>query len=53
MVYHVLADGTITKDITGRVVKISDAKPLYNLMSKINSSKTRVNTNKQNNERSA
>ncbi len=34
MVYHVLADGTVTKDITGRVVKISDAESLYQLMSK-------------------
>lgn len=33
MVYHVLADGTITKDITGRVVKISDAETLYQFMS--------------------
>ena len=32
MVYHILSDGTITKDITGRVVKIADAQPLYNLM---------------------
>lgn len=33
MVYHVLADGTITKDITGKVVKLEYAKPLYDLMS--------------------
>ena len=33
MVYHVLADGTITKDITGRVVKMSDAETLYQFMS--------------------
>ena len=35
MVYHVLADGTITKDITGRVVKMSDAETLYQFMSTI------------------
>ena len=35
MVIHVLADGTITKDITGRVVKMSDAEELYNLMTKV------------------
>lgn len=35
MVYHVLADGTVTNDITGRVVKIADAESLYSLMSKI------------------
>ena len=39
MVYHVLKDGTITKDITGRVVKVSDAEAVYNLISKINSGK--------------
>lgn len=40
MVYHVLADGTITKDITGRVVKISDAnESLYRLMSTIGTRK--------------
>lgn len=39
MVYHVLADGTVTKDITGRVVKISDAEALYSLMSKISNRK--------------
>lgn len=32
MVYHVLANGTITQDISGRVVKLSEAEPLYNLM---------------------
>lgn len=32
MVYHVLRDGTITNDITGHVVKMKDAEPLYNLM---------------------
>ena len=39
MVYHVLADGTVTNDITGRVVKMSDAEALYNLMSKIKTRK--------------
>jgi len=43
MVYHVLADGTITKDITGRVVKISDAESLYRLMSTITTSGKRGN----------
>lgn len=36
MVYHILKDGTVTKDITGRIVKIEDAEPLYNLMTSIN-----------------
>lgn len=37
MVYHILANGTITKDITGHVVKVKDAEAVYNLMSKIGS----------------
>ena len=36
MVFHVLSDGTITKDITGRVVKVRDAENFYNLLQKIN-----------------
>ena len=41
MVYHVLRDGTIVTDITGRVVKIKDAEPLYDLMANMN---TRIKT---------
>lgn len=49
MVYHVLADGTITKDIAGHVVKISDAEPLYRLMSatKTRSNKREVHKNEK------
>lgn len=32
MVYHILANGTMTHDIRGRIVKIQEAEPLYNLM---------------------
>lgn len=40
MVYHVLSDGTITKDITGRVVKMTDAnESLYHLLSTIGKDK--------------
>ena len=31
-VYHYLKDGTRVDDITGHVVKMADAEPLYNLM---------------------
>ena len=41
MVYHVLADGTITKDITGHVVKVKDAEAIYNLMINIKKPKRR------------
>lgn len=39
MVYHVGKDGSVTKDITGRVVKLSDAEPLYQLMVKMSKEK--------------
>ena len=35
MVYHVLANGVITKDITGHVVKVKDAEAVYRLMADI------------------
>lgn len=36
MVTHVLKDGTIKKDITGHVVKMTDCKTLYQLLDNIN-----------------
>ena len=41
MVYHVGKDGTITKDITGRVVKLSEAETLYQLMYKMSNKKSK------------
>lgn len=38
MVKHILSDGTVLKDITGHVVKVSDAPDLYNLIDSINQS---------------
>lgn len=35
MIYHILKDGTQVEDITGRVVKMSDAEPLYTLLDSI------------------
>ena len=32
-VYHILKDGTILQDITGHIVKLEDAGPLYQFMS--------------------
>lgn len=40
MVYHILKDGTRVKDINGRIVRYEEAKPLYNLVQKINSKNT-------------
>ena len=35
-VVHILKNGSIVKDITGHVVKIEDAKTLYQLIDGIN-----------------
>ena len=36
MVYHVLKDGSRVSDISGHVVKVSDAEPLYTYINAIN-----------------
>lgn len=41
MVKHVLKDGTTVNDITGHIVKMKDAKAVYNLIESINQSKMR------------
>ena len=38
MVYHVMKDGSVKTDITGHVVKIKDAEPLYQLMANMSGS---------------
>lgn len=35
-VIHILKDGSIVKDITGHVVRMEDAEPLYQLIDTIN-----------------
>ena len=35
-VIHILRDGSIVEDISGRVVKVEDAGPLYHLIESIN-----------------
>ena len=32
MVYHILSNGVVTTDITGYVVKVKDAEPVYRLL---------------------
>lgn len=34
-VVHILKDGSIVKDITGHVVRVEDASPLYQLIDSI------------------
>lgn len=36
MVIHILKDGSRVTDITGHVVNVQDAAPVYNLIKKIN-----------------
>ena len=38
-IVHILKDGSVVKDITGRVVRIEDASPLYQLITNINRKK--------------
>lgn len=35
-VIHILKDGSVIKDITGHVVRVEDAGPLYQLIDSIN-----------------
>lgn len=46
-VIHILKDGRIVDDITGHVVKMEDAAPLYELMRRINNE----NAVRRNNQR--
>ena len=43
MVIHIMKDGKRLKDITGHIVKMEDAEPLYNLITKINKNGGRKN----------
>lgn len=40
-VVHILKDGSRVKDITGHVVRMADARPLYDLIDCINREKTK------------
>ena len=39
MIIHILKDGTVKNDISGHVVKIEDAEPLYQLIENISKKK--------------
>ena len=41
-VKHVLKDGTVLNDISGKVVRIADAKQVYLLIDKISERENRV-----------
>jgi hypothetical protein len=46
VVYHILKDGSVVHDISGRIVKVEDAKTLYDLMDSINGSRSRKRKDK-------
>lgn len=51
-VYHILKDGSRPKDITGHVVRLENAEPLYRLLHSINrGSDENHNTYKNENRR--
>lgn len=35
-VIHIMKDGSVVQDITGRVVRFEDAQPLYRMIESIN-----------------
>ena len=41
-VFHILKDGSRPTDITGRVVRLEDATPLYQLLHSINRTKSQA-----------
>lgn len=46
MVIHILKDGTVLKDITGHVVRMEDAGPLYHLIDSINRGEKKIHKDK-------
>lgn len=36
MIYHVMKDGSVRTDIKGHIVPIEDARPLYELIHRMN-----------------
>ena len=49
MIYHILKDGTVLEDITGHVVQVEDAEPVYRLMRAINERATAKEREERNN----
>ena len=45
-VVHILKDGSIVGDITGHIVRVEDAGPLYSLISSINGSEKKLHEKK-------
>jgi hypothetical protein len=44
-VFHILKDGSRPPDITGHIVRLEDANPLYQLLHSINRTKSQVKKN--------
>lgn len=43
-VYHILKDGSMPEDITGHIVKIEDAEPLYQMLAHFYETNRKDNT---------
>ena len=41
-VFHILQDGSRPADITGRVVRLEDARPLYSLIHTLNEKRQKL-----------
>ena len=41
MVYHIMKDGSKPTDITGKVIKVSEAKSLYEVLKRIHNRRQR------------
>ena len=50
-VYHILKDGSRPSDITGHIVRLEDANPLYQLLHSINRKSQAKKKNINNSER--
>ena len=44
-VIHILKDGTVLNDITGHVVKMEDAEPLYQFLNTLNRGNSNISKN--------
>ena len=50
-VYHIMKDGRVLTDITGHVVRLEDAEPVYRLLDEINRGKRKTNIHKNEKKR--
>ena len=44
MVIHILSDGSVVDDISGRIIQVEDARPIYDLIDRIGREGSESNT---------